>query len=71
MRFNSYDKIIASKAQREYGIELVRLPHGDIAKIREIALGIWDELAKISPEAAQMIDIAKQQQKDFGNLPAK
>lgn len=71
MRFNSNDRIIASKAQREYGVELVRLPHADIAKIREIALGIWDDMAKISPESAQMIEIVKQQQKDFGNLPAK
>jgi TRAP-type mannitol/chloroaromatic compound transport system substrate-binding protein len=71
MRFNAYDRMIANKAQREYGVELVRLPNADIAKIREIALGILDEMAKISPESSQMIDIVKQQQKDFGNLPAK
>jgi len=71
MRFNSNDRKVAHKAQREYGVELVRLPQADIAKIREIAVGIWDELAKISPEAAQMIDIVKQQQKDFGNVPGK
>lgn len=69
MRINSNDRIIANRAQREYGVELVRLPGGDIAKIREIALGIWDGMAKISSESAKIMDILKQQQKDFGNIP--
>lgn len=48
------------------GVEMVSLPDADRAKMTQIALDLWDRVAKRSDNAAKGVEIIKQQHQDYG-----
>ncbi len=50
------------------GMTLVKLSAADEKKARDVALPLWDEVAKMSARNAKAVDIVKQQMKDYGKL---
>jgi TRAP-type C4-dicarboxylate transport system substrate-binding protein len=56
------------EGRTKYGIQFVRWSPEDTAKALETAMPIYDDLAKISPDARKMIDIIRQQMKEVGKM---
>jgi TRAP-type C4-dicarboxylate transport system substrate-binding protein len=52
----------------EAGVRLLTLSEEDQARLREIVLPLWDEIAERSDLAARGVEIVKQQQREFGQL---
>lgn len=70
-RTNQYEYLEAitlSKVQKEKGVKLVVLPPEEQKKITEVAVKIWDEEAKKSPECAKAVEMLKDFLKSLGYL---
>lgn len=44
----------------DYGLEVITLPDDDMKVIHKAALKVWDDMAKVSPEAAKLIEQYKE-----------
>ena len=57
-----------AEAQAKYGTKFITWSDEDKAKAIEAGMSFYDELAEISPAAAEAIDIIKLQMREFGKL---
>ena len=68
MNNGMYTDWVVEKAKKEYGIKTVELPQEDVKKLREVSIGLWDNVAKKSPRSEKLVNIVKDQMKTFGRL---
>ncbi len=52
--------------EKAYGLTWVKLSPADEKRARDICIKLWDDVAKLSPEAAKAVDIVKLQMRDWG-----
>jgi TRAP-type mannitol/chloroaromatic compound transport system substrate-binding protein len=70
-RTNQYEYLEAitlAKVQKEKGVKVVVLPPEEQKKITEVAVKIWDEEAKKSPECGKAVEMLKDFLKSLGYL---
>ena len=51
----------------DYGVVVNRLPEADVATIRELSIGLWDEVAGDDPDALEVIRITRDYLKHLGH----
>ncbi len=66
---SAYEQYLAAKGVRENpDFKLVEWSEEDIKKVQQIAYSTWDTVAAKSPRCARLVDIIKQQMRDFGRM---
>ena len=62
------EAITLAKVQKEKGVKVLVLPPEEQKKITEVAVKIWEEEAKRSPENAKAVEMLKEFLKSLGYL---
>ncbi len=71
LRTNQYiylESLVLSKIQREDNVTLITLPPEEYAKMQKAALKIWDDVAALSPECAEAVEMVKEFNRKMGRL---
>ena len=56
------------QAVKDSGLKLVYFSDADKAKLLEVSLPIWDEIAKTSPRCGELMNIIYKQMRDIGRI---
>ena len=70
-RTNQYqylEEIELARIQQEEGVELLTMPADEFAKMQQAALKIWDDVAKLSPETAEAVELLKDFNRNMGRI---
>ncbi|MBU2647704.1 TRAP transporter substrate-binding protein DctP [bacterium] len=64
--YEELEEAALAKVQKEKGVELIILPEAEVQKMRDAAAGLWEDVAKRSPDNAKAVQMLKDfQKKDY------
>ncbi len=61
-------KRVPVKAEADGYLKIISWSDADKARAREAGIKTWDDIAKLSPNTAKLVDIVKAQAKDLGKI---
>jgi len=66
--YYSYERWVVNKCEDDGYIEQVSWSEEDANRVREVAYGLWDEIAAKSPRCKQLVDMVKAQMKEYRRM---